>query len=78
MASTEVQPLPTAPQLAKPRVGMLAVMQGLYDDMLPGITERQAAYAEEVAAALAGVAEVDVGATSQVESGSRSDWTTTA
>jgi L-arabinose isomerase len=46
----------------KPRVGMLAIMQGLYDEMLPGITERQGAYAEEVGAALAGVADVDVGA----------------
>jgi L-arabinose isomerase len=46
----------------KPRVGMLPVMQGLYDEMLPGITERQGAYAEEVAAALAEVADVDVGA----------------
>jgi L-arabinose isomerase len=41
---------------------MLAVMQGLYDEMLPGITERQGAYAEEIAAALAGVADVDAGA----------------
>jgi L-arabinose isomerase len=46
----------------KPRVGMLPIMQGLYDAMLPGITERQGAYAEEVGAALAGVADVDVGA----------------
>ena len=37
-------------------------MQELYDEMLPGITERQAAYAEEVAAALAEVADVDAGA----------------
>jgi L-arabinose isomerase len=51
MASTE----PT-----KPRIGLLGIMQSLYDDMLPGITERQAAYAEEVAAALGDVAEVDV------------------
>jgi L-arabinose isomerase len=62
MASTEVHSVPTAPQVAKPRVGMLAVMQGLYDEMLPGITERQGAYAEEVATALAEVASVDVGA----------------
>ena len=37
-------------------------MQGLYDEMLPGITERQGAYADEVAAALAEVADVRVGA----------------
>ena len=47
---------------SKPRIGMLPVMQGLYDEMLPGITERQGAYAEEVAAALAEVADVDAGA----------------
>ena len=47
---------------SKPQIGMLAIMQGLYDEMLPGITERQGAYAEEVAAALAEVADVDAGA----------------
>jgi len=35
-------------------------MQSLYDDMLPGIAERQAGYAAEVAAALGDVAEVHV------------------
>jgi L-arabinose isomerase len=35
-------------------------MQALYDEMLPGITERQAAYAAEVGAALADVADVEV------------------
>jgi L-arabinose isomerase len=43
-----------------PRIGLLGVMQSLYDEMLPGITERQAAYAAEVAEALNGVAEVQV------------------
>jgi L-arabinose isomerase len=63
MASTETHPLDIAPLLTtKPRVGMLGVMQGLYDEMLPGITERQAAYAAEVAAALADVADVEEGA----------------
>jgi L-arabinose isomerase len=37
-------------------------MQSLYDEMLPGITERQAAYAREVGAALSDVADVEVGA----------------
>jgi L-arabinose isomerase len=46
---------------AKPRIGLLGVMQALYDEMLPGITERQAAYAREIGAALAGVADVHVG-----------------
>ena len=45
---------------AKPRIGLLGIMQALYDEMLPGITERQAAYAEEVAASLGDVAEVEV------------------
>jgi L-arabinose isomerase len=45
---------------ARPRIGLLGVMQSLYDDMLPGIVERQAAYAREVAAALSGVADVEV------------------
>jgi L-arabinose isomerase len=45
---------------ALPRIGLLGVMQSLYDDMLPGITERQAGYAAEVAEALSGVAEVQV------------------
>jgi L-arabinose isomerase len=63
MASTETHPPALAPsQATKPRVGMLGVMQELYDEMLPGITERQAAYAEEVAASLADVADVDAGA----------------
>ena len=29
----------------RPRVGVLGIMQELYDEMLPGITERQGAYA---------------------------------
>ena len=33
---------------ARPRIGLLGIMQALYDDMLPGITERQAAYAREL------------------------------
>lgn len=62
MASTDTQPLELAPpEVVKPRVGMLGVMQDLYDEMLPGITERQAAYAEAVGAALAGVADVEAG-----------------
>jgi L-arabinose isomerase len=42
----------------KPRIGLLGIMQELYDDMIPGITERQSKYAESVAQQLAGVAEV--------------------
>jgi len=37
-------------------------MQELYDDMLPGITERQAAYARELGASLEPVADVEVAA----------------
>ncbi|MCK9873509.1 L-fucose/L-arabinose isomerase family protein [Nocardiopsis dassonvillei] len=40
-----------------PRVGLLGIMQPLYDDMIPGITEHQAAYAARVADRLSGVAE---------------------
>ena len=42
----------------KPQIGLLGIMQELYDAMLPGITERQAAYAQAVAERLADVAEV--------------------
>src|SRR6478735_710083 len=35
----------------RPRVGVLGIMQELYDEMLPGITERQGAYAEAIGAA---------------------------
>jgi L-arabinose isomerase len=45
---------------ARPRIGLLGIMQALYDDMLPGITERQAAYAQELADSLAGEADVVV------------------
>jgi L-arabinose isomerase len=45
---------------APPRIGLLGIMQGLYDEMLPGITERQAAYAQEIADALGGAMEVVV------------------
>jgi len=44
----------------KPRIGLLGIMQSLYDAMLPGVTERQAGYAQEVAASLSDVAEVEV------------------
>ena len=37
---------------ATPRIGLLGIMQELYDDMLPGITERQAGYARQVAEVL--------------------------
>ena len=45
---------------ARPRIGLLGIMQALYDDMLPGITERQAAYAQALADSLAGEADVVV------------------
>jgi L-arabinose isomerase len=41
-----------------PRIGLLGIMQELYDEMIPRITEHQAAYAAEVATALSGVADV--------------------
>src|SRR6185295_6884552 len=45
----------------RPRIGLLGIMQSLYDEMLPGITERQAEYARAIGAALADVADVVVG-----------------
>lgn len=42
----------------KPKIGFLGIMQELYDNTLPGITKRQEGYAREVAARLAGVADV--------------------
>jgi L-arabinose isomerase len=41
-----------------PKIGLLGIMQELYDDMIPGITDHQAAYASNVAKQLSGVAEV--------------------
>jgi L-arabinose isomerase len=40
-----------------PRIGVIGIMQELYDDMLPGITERQSGYLSELAASLRDVAE---------------------
>jgi L-arabinose isomerase len=45
----------------RPRIGLLGIMQSLYDEMLPGISQRQAAYAADVGAALADIADVQVG-----------------
>ncbi len=42
----------------KPRIGLLGIMQELYDEMVPGITEHQAQYARAVAQRLGPVAEV--------------------
>src|SRR5215831_11648425 len=42
---------------AKPRIGILGIMQDLYDDMVPGIARRQEGYAAELADHLADVGE---------------------
>jgi len=42
----------------QPRIGLLGIMQELYDDMIPGITDRQSRYAESVAQRLANVADM--------------------
>jgi L-arabinose isomerase len=42
-----------------PRIGLLGIMQELYDEMIPGITEHQAAYASAVGERLAPVAQVE-------------------
>src|SRR6476469_560141 len=41
----------------KLRIGILGIMQDLYDDMIPGIAQRQEGYAAELAAHLSDVAE---------------------
>lgn len=43
---------------ATPRIGMLGIMQELYDEMIPRITEHQAVFARELVARLAPAAEV--------------------
>jgi L-arabinose isomerase len=45
---------------SRPRIGLLGIMQSLYDEMLPGITERQGAYARELGAALSRAAGIEV------------------
>ncbi len=44
--------------MQRPRIGLLGIMQELYDDMIPGITDHQAEYAAQVAARLTPAAEV--------------------
>jgi L-arabinose isomerase len=41
-----------------PTIGLLGIMQALYDDMIPGITEHQAEFARQVAHELSDAAEV--------------------
>ena len=41
-----------SPASERPTVGLLGIMQELYDDMLPGITERQGQYAQKIADSL--------------------------
>jgi L-arabinose isomerase len=38
----------------KPRIGLLGIMQELYDSMIPGITEHQEAYARQIVERLSG------------------------
>src|ERR1700691_5037019 len=47
----------TALHVRKPRIGILGIMQDLYDDMIPGIAQRQEGYAAELAAHLSDVGE---------------------
>lgn len=44
-------------QKRKPRIGLLGIMQELYDKSLPGITERQEGYAQDVCSQLSDVAD---------------------
>ena len=41
----------------RPRIGILGIMQDLYDDDIPGIAQRQEGYAAEVAQQLSDVGE---------------------
>jgi L-arabinose isomerase len=41
----------------KPRIGILGIMQDLYDEMIPNIAQRQEGYSREIAVHLADVAE---------------------
>ncbi|MFX0579203.1 L-fucose/L-arabinose isomerase family protein [Nocardia nepalensis] len=45
----------------KPRIGLLGIMQALYDEMIPGIAERQDSYAHEIAEQLADLADWTIG-----------------
>lgn len=45
----------------KPRIGLLGIMQALYDEMIPGITDRQSGYAKDIADQLSDIAEWTVG-----------------
>ncbi|MGW4773093.1 L-fucose/L-arabinose isomerase family protein [Nocardia sp. NPDC004278] len=45
----------------KPRIGLLGIMQALYDDMIPGIADRQDRYAHDIAEQLADLADWTVG-----------------
>lgn len=47
--------------MTKPRIGVLGITQALYDHMIPGITERQGRYAQDVADQLGDVADWVVG-----------------
>lgn len=46
------------PSTNAPRVGLLGIMQELYDDMIPGITETQGQYAQKIADRLGDVIDV--------------------
>jgi L-arabinose isomerase len=57
---TSTSEYPTIPQdgarpVRRPRIGILGVMQELYDHMIPGITERQGRFAADIANQLAPV-----------------------
>src|SRR5580693_1205748 len=60
MASADLEgerPPMTAWNDRKPRIGILGIMQDLYDDMIPGIAQRQEGYAAELATHLSDVGE---------------------
>jgi L-arabinose isomerase len=60
MTATRTSTASTERVAVRPRIGVLGIMQELYDEMLPGITERQGAYALELGAALGDELDVSV------------------
>jgi len=69
MTATRTSTASVERALIRPRIGVLGIMQELYDEMLPGITERQGAYAEELARALGDALDVHVAAPARDRAG---------
>ena len=62
MTATRTLTASTERIAVRPRIGVLGIMQELYDEMLPGITERQDGYARALGEVLGNALDVDVAA----------------